>query len=90
MSTPQVCSVLAFLRENIRLGLDSLQSARSFAKGVDDLTPMGRLFFEAALSNDERLEEFFQKFVLCPSRARARRIEHRPRGRAGRHNRICG
>ena len=90
MVAPHVRAVLAFLRERIRLGLDDLTSARAFAKGMDGLDPTGRLFLEAALSSDERLDEFHRRFVLCLSRVRTLRMEHRSGGGAGWHNRVSG
>ncbi len=80
MVAPHVRAVLAFLRERIRLGLDDLTSARAFAKGMDGLDPTGRLFLEAALSSDERLDEFHRRFVLCLSEVRIVRMEHRSGG----------
>ncbi len=65
MATRCVYNVLAFLRDNVRDGLESLEDARSFVKQLDGLTRDELLYLEISLLDSDHLECFYAS--LCES-----------------------
>lgn len=61
-------STLAFLRNNVRDGVESFDEARDCVRRIQDLTEEERLFLDVSLHDQGNLEMFYSRFCACSGR----------------------
>ena len=72
MVSEPVLNILAFMRSNIKAGVETLSQARRSVRPSAGLTEEECLFLKAALRDRKQLEMFYRRFVVEPEQEHAR------------------